>query len=100
MPAAAAMPAGAGLPVPAAGFDSASFPPAAQASNGRRYGAVRLRLALGDLLGRAAGDDFAAAFAGLGADVDDVVGLGDEARWCSMTTTVCAFIDEAVEHFR
>ena len=33
--------------------------------------------AAGDLSGRAAGDDAAAAFAALGPQIDDVVGLGD-----------------------
>lgn len=54
-------------------------------------------LVLGDLFGGAFGDDGAAVFAGFGADVDEVVGLGEDVGVVLDDDDGVAFVDEAVK---
>ena len=54
-------------------------------------------LALCDVFGGAGGDYAAAHFAGLGADVDDVIGVGDEADVVLDDDDGVAFVNEAME---
>ena len=53
----------------------------------------------GDLLGGAVGDDVAAAFAALGAEVDEVVGVADDVEVVLDDDDGVAEIDEALEDF-
>ena len=53
----------------------------------------------GDLLGGAVGDDAAAAFAALGAEVEDVVGVADDVEVVLDDDDGVAEVGEAVEDF-